>query len=250
MQWLGHGISLVITIQEFSTFLGLGQEKISPVASIGLLVVTKGHSLNNQSLTIPKGSIFATSETALRFATTEENTISESASFLPVAVRCRTLGSIGNLPPNQTWTSLQINSVTATNPQAFSQGSDGQEEKAGYFPQRQRNKGPSDAQLQLSLDTAHAIIKSLLCQPEDTPFEPETDPRLKQAIFISALWFLENNVMQTLETSRPALHAVSPTERRIFKDRVYRPVLMICGHLISHRINWKRRLGYAESQSA
>ena len=232
----------MVTLQQFSTFMGLGQKSAPSVKSYGLLVITKGPTLLNRPLIIPKGTLFDTSETAQRFETVEANTISESASFLPVGVRARAGGERGNIPANQTWSSPQIGSVTATNPQAFSGGINSKPEVPGYFPQRGAGKGPSPAQMQIALDTGHAMVESVLRLDPDTTFESQIDARVTSAILISSLWFLENNTVQTLETVRPSLHSVAPTERRIFKDRLYKPIMAIVTNLCSHKINWQRRL--------
>lgn len=237
----------MITIKDFSDFLGLGREKTPGMKASGILVVTKTVSLD-RVLNIPKSTRFD-SESGYKYFTTEDNTISESATFLPVAVVSQSPGQAYNIPANQVWTSPQIGGVSVANPQAFTGGQDSLPEIKGIYPQRQKGIGPSDNQLQRCIDVAVAVIRGMIGLSPKDDF-PYTDSRVREAVFLLALYRLENNQIQETRFQKPSLHATSPEESRYFRANVYKPLMGQVSGLISHLTRWDMVINGGMNESA
>ena len=229
------------SITDFESFLGLGSDKIPGSKAVGIVVVTQTVSPDT-SLTLPKNTRFDSSE-GLKFFSTEEFTISESASFLPVTLQAQNNGSRYNIPANSGWSSPQIGGVSLSNPQPFSNGVDEKAEIRGFYPQRQRGIGPKPEQLQRVLILSVAFIRGMLGLLPSESFDYD-DVRIKEAVFMLAMYRLQNTTTQELVFSKPTLHATSPTETRYFRERIYPALKMQIGHLLAHKYKYQRIINY------
>ena len=145
------------SVKEFRSFLGLGSDAVAGRKSAGIITITK-EVRKNQPLSIPQGTRFDVA-LGLKFFTNAQVEISESAVFSPVTVVGESVGSRFNIPANQTWSSPVIGGISITNGLPFSGGIDATPEVFGFFPQREKGKGPNNDQLNRVLVLATAFIK-------------------------------------------------------------------------------------------
>ena len=236
----------MFTIADFANFLGYGRAAQVGTKSAGIVTITKTVRLN-QPLTIPKSTRFDVN-TGLKFFSIEQVEISESASFGPVGLTAQNPGAEYNIEANQTWASPQLGGIDVRNGLPFSGGKDSQPERPGYFPQRQKI-GPQDDEMARVLTVATQKVRYMmgLNDDEDFPFE---DPSVKQGTFLYGMFLIENFSSQVQNYSKPTLHSTSPQEQRIYRDRLYKPLMAQIHDLISHKCNYRRLVYDKDRKSA
>ena len=235
----------MITPTTFRQWAGFSYGGSVGARAVGLLQITKASGRENQAFSIPKDSIF--SARGLQFSNPESWQISESRSDpLDISVRAVSVGLAGNLAIGQQWNS-PVSGILATNPAAFTLGADPQKQKVGIFPIGQ-DLTITDEKLQLHLDTAISICRSIIGLGQLEVF-PEDDPRVKQAVFLLAMYRLENNHTQQRETSFGDSD-LPLREQSYFRAKVYEPLLMQVRGLLSHLIIWKRQINGTSGEVA
>jgi len=236
----------MITPNDFKQWLGYSLPGSPGTEAVGLLQITKASGRENQSFSIPKDSIF--SAKGLQFKNPEAWQVSESRSDpLDIAVRSESVGVAGNLPSGQHWNS-PVSGLLVTNPAAFSLGADPIPDTPGLYPSDQKLE-PSDSLLQLHIDTAIMMVRDIIGLL-DTETIPSDDPRVKQAIFLLAMYRLENNSSQQKGRNVPDEFETNPQVTSYFRAKVYEPLLMQVRGLVSHLINWKRQINGISGEAA
>ena len=224
-------VLMSISVADFAVFLGYGIKGHPGEKASGIIVVTKTVRVD-QPLTIPANTRFDSSS-GHKFFTTQQNIISESASFLPIGVVAQNAGADANIPAGQTWASPSLGGVSVANPQPFFGGENPVADEPGLYPQRQKNLGPKDVELRRALDVGTALIRSMigLKEGESVPFD---DVRVREAIFLVSMYRLESNLIQERRFSAPSLHASAGEVVKYFRQSLYKPVMQQATDLISH----------------
>lgn len=227
----------MITVDNFSSFLGLGKAPSPAKKAVGLITVTQ---LNpSTSLDIQQDTQFIHVSGA-KFRSTELVTISESQSFGIVALQAEEGGVLGNIPAgdNSDWTS-QIPSIEIQNQNPFTGGVDEQATIKGLYPNRGQFAGYSPEMLERALNVSKAVVRGLIGLQPDEELD-ETDVRVCEGVYLLAMYRLQNNWSQVLEYPLKSQDEASPLQTKRFMDRLYNPLLKQVIGLISHKRQVKR----------
>ena len=233
--------------ENFAIWLGLGRDPIPATPATGVLRVDKTGSLIGKSLTIPKDHEFIHPD-GFKFEVIDAITLSESHNYTGVAVVADTPGEAFNVSPETGW-STGITNLTAENRQAFTGGAEAIAGRTGLYPQRQKGLGPSNEALDMSLEVGQELCRDIVGY-EDVSDLPTDDRRVQFAVFLVALYYLENNLIQEKDFTVPTMASSSPRQTSYFRWRTHGPLMQqVCG-LLSHLTKFDLHITGVASETA
>lgn len=229
----------MITVLEFRQWLGYAFGGSPGRKAVGLLRFTKRAGFENMAFTIEKGQTFSAG--GFKFETVEGWQISESRTDpLEIAVQSVLLTARANIPANANWDSEPIIGLAKTNDSAFTLGRDVVESKPGTFPDSEE-LGPQDSILEFHLNAAKKVCwADMALSPDDT--FPEEDERVREAVYLLAMYRLENNTTQGRSTTAPEAQIPDIQQQIYFRAKVYGPLMQQVRRLLSHRVNWGNKI--------
>ena len=218
-------------ILNFKKFAGIFSPAVPAEAALGILTLTRKNpgQPGQAAIDIPSGTEFNTPQAV--FASFEDASISQSADFLPLAVRARVPGAAGNIAAGQDWAG-PIAAVNITNTAAFAGGSDAiAAVNAGAKSLTNRLNEAEDSVIQDCLNTAVAKIRTMLAIGADDPL-PDDKPEIDRACYLLAQFFLENRQTQEKQTSLD-LDTIKEQKTSYYRSQVFKAVNRECLNLIA-----------------
>ena len=228
----------MITIEDFKKFMGWSKAAEDAKKSVGLVILARKNPDPNPGnlVNIPLNLIyFADGQSFQQPINSAIRQINESQNMVEVPLQARHAGVAGNIPANQNWQADQTVGFSVTNPNPFSLGADAVPQRLGLYPSSgDFQQRMDDTRVQEALDTGRLIIKDM--GPIKSDVTDETlfgNVLIKQATYLVAMYYLENNQVQ--ESSGPTynLNQTGNQSRRMFKDRTFLPLMQQVDSLIS-----------------
>ena len=224
----------MITIEDFKKFMGWSKAAEDAKKAVGLVVATRSTPVGSLVL-IPSNLVFYAGGQSFIQPLNQRTVINESQNMVEFPLQARHAGVAGNIEANQNWQVDQSVDFTVTNPNAFSQGAEAVPQRLGLYPSSgDFQQRMDDDRVQEALDTGKLIVKEI--GPIKSGTTDETlfgNVLIKQATYLVAMYYLENNQVQ--ESSGPAynLNQTGNQSRRMFKDRTFLPLMQQVDSLIS-----------------
>ena len=225
----------MITLDEFKSFLGYFRKGTPASPSQGILTLTRKSGITGDIFVFGNVVFRASGKSFIPSINLQTKnsiaTIADGVNFITLDVKAENPGTASNLPANQTWIANIDVDYNITNDDSFSGGVDEVEDKPGIYQWNgtaQENL-VADDRLQACLNTGQAVVMELM-GVDDEDFDHQL---LKEAVFLIAMYRMENNTSQDIsyQGSPPGVQAPNTTKR--FKDHVYEPLLLQVEHLIS-----------------
>ena len=155
--------------------------------------------------------------------------------MIEIPLQARHAGVDGNIPANQNWRVDQSVDFTVSNPNPFSEGAEAIPKRLGLYPSSGNlQQGIEDSRVQEALDTGKLVVKDM--GPIKAGITDETlfsNVLIRQATYLVAMYYLENNQVQESSGPTYVIDQSSNNARRMFKDRIFLPLMQQVDSLIS-----------------
>lgn len=225
----------MITLDEFKAFLGYRRPGTPASPATGTLTLTRKSGITGDVFVFGNVVFRASGQSFIPASVMSPTQnpvakIRDGINFITLNVKADQTGPSGNIEASQTWiTNLDVD-YEVSNDNAFIGGADEVADKPGIYQFNGTTEElVADDRLQACLNTGQAAVMALM-GVDDEDFDHQL---LKEAVFLIAMYRLENNTSQDIayQNSPPGVQA--PNTQKRFKDHVYGPLLLQVEHLIS-----------------
>ena len=222
----------MITIEDFKNFLGYAKAEVEATPAIGTLTLRRKQGVVGV-IPVPANIIFEYNGVFyISFSSDNPSGFTSSQNFIPFAIKAQNPGVSGNVEAtDQTFTPSETVNFTATNQSPIAGGADKVEGRDGLYPDDLTaiSHGQSDSRLQECINTAQSAVLERMGVDQDD----FNHPCLKQAVYLLAMFMLENNTSQDIQFYAPYQHQPIANVNKRFKDFVYEPLNQQVENLIS-----------------
>lgn len=210
----------MVSVLNFKRFMGYKVDPQDAKKSVGVLTITKNPPGSN-IISIPKDTVFSTPTKT--FQSIEDANISESNTFIPLAVQSVLSGASENIPAGQLWSS-GIAGITIENSQPFSGGEDAVIESSSW---KVFGDVRDESELQKSLDAAIIGVKTKLSLPDLID-----NVAVDRAVYLLATFYFQNNTIQEKSVSVQG-DDLSIETNHYYRERIFQAIQVEIDSLIA-----------------